>query len=77
MASQLARRVSSGWELSTCVEEMEVLVGPTPERSVSWRPGAEGADAEVRCVWVVEWPEAGAIRIACVDVSYLVEVGWR
>jgi hypothetical protein len=41
------------------------VVGPTPARRVSWRPGAEGAPADlaVRWEWRDEWPEAGAMRI--------------
>jgi len=47
--------------------------GPMPCRRVSWIPGAEGAPREEpeRCEWVVEWPAAGAMRIACLE-----EVRW-
>lgn len=47
MASQFFKRVSRGWFES--IGEVVVLVedgereGPTPERRVSCRPGAEGA----------------------------------
>lgn len=44
----------------------EEVVGPTPARRVSWRPGAEGAPTVFawRWEWVVEWEEGGAMRIA-------------
>lgn len=48
------------------MEVVDVAVeGPTPERRVSWRPGAEGAPrVEVwRWEWVEEWEVGGAIRI--------------
>ena len=38
-------------------------VGPTPERSVSCRPGAEGALVE-EVTWDLECPDGGATRIA-------------
>lgn len=50
--------------LVVVVVVVERGVGPTPERSVSWRPGAEGAEG-VRVRWecVVAWEEAGVMRI--------------
>jgi len=51
--SQLLRRASRGWdEIGVAEEEREEGEGPTPERRVSCRPGAEGA--EVDCRWVKE-----------------------
>jgi len=43
-----------------------VREGPTPERKVSWIPGAEGApiDWGWRWEWVLVWPDGGAILIA-------------
>lgn len=51
--------------------EVGVTVGPTPERRVSWMPGAEGAPRVEAPRWecVVAWLEGGAILIACVRVS--------
>ncbi len=48
-----------------CSDEVRVE-GPTPARSVSCRPGAEGAPREEAARWecVVEWPDGGAMRIA-------------
>ena len=52
------------------------MLGPTPARSVSWRPGAEGAPWDerswVRWEWEVVWEEGGAMRIACWEG----EVSW-
>ena len=56
-------------------ERVEVRTeGPMPERSVSWIPGAEGAPSEdwERCEWVLEWPAAGAMRIALRRVRWFV-----
>jgi hypothetical protein len=46
--------------------------GPTPERSVSWIPGAEGAPSDFawRWLWDVEWPAGGAILMAWWRVSW-------
>jgi len=45
-----------------------VREGPTPERKVSWIPGAEGApiDWGWRWEWVLVWPDGGAILIAMI-----------
>ena len=65
------RRVSRGCAESGIDEgEAEVVwvkEGPTPARRVSWIPGAEGAPTFFweRWLWVVEWPDAGAILIDC------------
>lgn len=60
----------TGWEGLVVLDEVfdEVVegrerVGPTPERRVSWMPGAEGALRE-GVVWV-GWDEEGTILIDC------------
>jgi hypothetical protein len=54
-----------------------VTTGPTPARSVSWRPGADGAPRLWAFRWecVVAWPDGGAILIACVEELVGVLVG--
>jgi hypothetical protein len=70
VSSHFLRRLSSGCAESGAEDgEAEVVclkVGPTPARSVSWIPGAEGApkDLDSRWEWEVEWPDGGTIRIA-------------
>ena len=70
VACQFFRRLSSGWEDCRGAEEEDAVVvvvvvreGWRLERSVSWIPGAEGADLDdgVLFVWV-EWEDGGAMR---------------
>lgn len=77
VSSHFLRRTSRGCAESG-TDEGEVLVvcereGPTPARSVSWIPGAEGAPMffEERWLWVVEWPAAGAILIDCEEGGWV------
>lgn len=78
VAVQEARRASKGCALSSwagaagLLEVEEMGEGPTPRRRVSWRPGAEGAECEV-VVWVLEWLELGAMRIAMTGNLILVD----
>jgi hypothetical protein len=52
--------VLSGEGAESVVESL----GPRPARRVSWRPGAEGAEAEVMCENWVELEDGGAILMA-------------
>jgi hypothetical protein len=71
VASQLLSRASSGWaevvgwsraSVLLAVLVARVLEGPTPERRVSCRPGAEGADADWRWVKEEVCASAGTMR---------------
>jgi hypothetical protein len=65
VASQFFNLDSNGCAESGA-ETIEVdLAGPTPARSVSWSPGAEGAEREEgRLLMEVVWFDGGAIRMA-------------
>jgi hypothetical protein len=64
VASQFFKRASNGCAESGAETRVVDLVGPTPARSVSCNPGADGADRdEGRLLIEVVWFAAGAIRM--------------
>lgn len=62
--SQALRRASSGWRETGAGDSADKVFGPMPWRSVSWTPGADGADVLVD-LKVLVWAEGGTMRMDC------------